>query len=177
MSSEHDGGEAGRWPHSGGCDGCRRGHVCNACGAHVTPASRCTNGRCLECHAACCTVGGATNLGHGYGPTVAAARRAAARQAITSPLGQVMGYDTPSRGLWIRDPASKSVARVATLDAYTAAQVGPEIVHRWNAHERLVEMAQRLLPRLKLLEESYEPGQPERKDFDDLVTLLAEVRS
>lgn len=55
------------YPHEGGCVGCRAARLCNACGASVTRFARCTNGRCLTCHAKHCTPGGDTSPGHGYG--------------------------------------------------------------------------------------------------------------
>lgn len=41
---------------------------CEICGKDITrDRSRCTNQRCGECHAACCTPGGSTSPGHGRG--------------------------------------------------------------------------------------------------------------
>jgi hypothetical protein len=57
------------FPHEGGCEGCRDEDRCNYCGR--TPpkfrATRCTNGRCFDCHREHCTPGGSTSPGHGYG--------------------------------------------------------------------------------------------------------------
>lgn len=41
--------------------------TCDACGAETTSRNRCTNGRCLKCHARHCTPGGSTSPGHGRG--------------------------------------------------------------------------------------------------------------
>lgn len=37
---------------------------CEVCGKETNRQTRCTNGRCLECHRAHCTPGGATSPGH-----------------------------------------------------------------------------------------------------------------
>lgn len=55
------------YPHEGCCPGCRDARTCNACGNLATPGTRCTNGRCMRCHATYCTPGGATSRGHGIG--------------------------------------------------------------------------------------------------------------
>jgi DNA-directed RNA polymerase subunit RPC12/RpoP len=73
----------GEWlahPHAGGCAGCREDKVCNVCGRPVLARTRCTNGRCPECHSRVCTSGGDRTLGHGYGDLAAAQRAAARRQ-------------------------------------------------------------------------------------------------
>lgn len=67
---------SGPFPHRGGCSGCQNLHVCSVCG-HPAPAeTRCTNGRCLDCHVAVCTPGGAVSSGHGFGSQEAARARA-----------------------------------------------------------------------------------------------------
>lgn len=41
-------------------------NACEICKAPTpTPATRCTNGRCLSCHRKYCTLGGSTAPGHG----------------------------------------------------------------------------------------------------------------
>lgn len=55
------------YPHEGGCVECRRVAVCNYCGKPAALMTRCTNGRCRECHSAICTPGGITSPGHNYG--------------------------------------------------------------------------------------------------------------
>ena len=56
------------YPHEGGCKECQRQKVCNVCGRDASQTfGRCTNGRCLDCHQAVCTLGGSTGPGHGYG--------------------------------------------------------------------------------------------------------------
>jgi hypothetical protein len=37
---------------------------CEVCGKAITRRTRCTNGRCLDCHRAHCTPGGVTSPGH-----------------------------------------------------------------------------------------------------------------
>ncbi len=46
-----------------------RADLCNACGG-LRDSRGCTNGRCAACHASCCTPGGDTSPGHGYGTKV-----------------------------------------------------------------------------------------------------------
>lgn len=80
-STRHfDGDAVNDWPHEGACPGCREAHVCNVCASPIRRASRCTNGRCLQCHAAACTPGGATSPGHGFGSHEAALRALARRR-------------------------------------------------------------------------------------------------
>lgn len=55
------------YPHEGSCEACRAALVCNACGGAAPRASRCTSGRCADCHRTVCTSGGATHEGHGFG--------------------------------------------------------------------------------------------------------------
>jgi hypothetical protein len=71
-------------PHEGGCQGCRDQRQCNHCGARITMIARCTNGRCLRCHAThCAPGGGAIGPGHGYWKS--AAHRTAALRATKPP--------------------------------------------------------------------------------------------
>ena len=58
---------AGRWPHAGGCEGCRNLRTCNVCGEPISRETRCTNGRCPTCHRMICTPNGVTSSGHGFG--------------------------------------------------------------------------------------------------------------
>ncbi len=51
------------YPHEGGCPECAYHKLCNVCGEKYKLTERCTNGRCLRCHAKVCTPG----LAHGYG--------------------------------------------------------------------------------------------------------------
>lgn len=55
------------FPHPGGCDDCRVERQCNCCGVAITATTRCTNGRCHNCHVHVCTPGGTVAPGHGYG--------------------------------------------------------------------------------------------------------------
>jgi hypothetical protein len=55
------------YPHAGGCNGCRLASVCNTCGTAIRKATRCTNGRCLDCHRQHCGNGGDIAPGHGFG--------------------------------------------------------------------------------------------------------------
>ena len=76
----------GPYPHGGGCSGCRVQGKCNVCArprrGRLNPGGACTNGRCAECHAACCTSGGDTTPGHGYGTREAAERQVARLRAM-----------------------------------------------------------------------------------------------
>jgi hypothetical protein len=62
---------SGDYPHEGGCAECAAKRVCNVCGRPrrlvINPGGACTNGRCSDCHTACCTPGGNTDPGHGFG--------------------------------------------------------------------------------------------------------------
>lgn len=42
------------FPHSKNCEGCRDGRMCNHCGKPLMPFTRCTYGRCPECHTKKC---------------------------------------------------------------------------------------------------------------------------
>lgn len=60
-----------KYPHVGGCEGCRSAKVCNYCGGPTLQSlGRCTNGRCRQCHAHKCAEGGDVDEGHGYGLTI-----------------------------------------------------------------------------------------------------------
>lgn len=63
--SDHD---SVPWPHEAGCSLCKADKMCSVCGTSIEdPAGRCTNGRCLKCHAGVCTPGGDQSPGHGFG--------------------------------------------------------------------------------------------------------------
>lgn len=72
--AEPDEHGAGQFPHRGGCGECHMLRQCNACGAPIYGglrtqpgrSSRCTNGRCMDCHRKFCTEGGSHSPGHDY---------------------------------------------------------------------------------------------------------------
>lgn len=70
------------WPHAGGCVQCRRLGLCNVCGHPLMPSTRCTNGRCVQCHELVCTGGGTDSPGHGCGSPEAALKAAARRRKM-----------------------------------------------------------------------------------------------
>jgi len=72
------------YPHPGRCEGCHAERRCNVCGCDINASSHCRNGRCLDCHLACCTpIDDAAN-GHGLGKSQLAEYQAAARARFRS---------------------------------------------------------------------------------------------
>lgn len=75
------------YPHGCGCLACWQARKCSVCGLEMEPhrtgfndGDLCTNGRCPKCHAGCCTQGGSTGPGHGYGKFEAAVAAKAHRE-------------------------------------------------------------------------------------------------
>jgi hypothetical protein len=54
------------YPHEGSCPACRAAGVCNACGGPAPASTRCTSGRCDDCHRNVCTGAGNPHV-HGFG--------------------------------------------------------------------------------------------------------------
>lgn len=88
---------SGPYPHEGGCNGCQESNACNCCGMPIecqrgeVGSDHCTNGRCMACHNAVCTDGGATYPGHGFGTRADAYARAEKHQRNVADRSEASG--------------------------------------------------------------------------------------